>query len=227
MRIRRPSASLTIAICACVFSATGGAVASSYIDGSRIRPGSITKKQLADPIVQALAARSSARGGANGANGADGKDGANGTRGVEGPRGDTGPRGAAGPAGRTGAQGPVGPVGPIGPVGPQGPAGAPGTVRAWARVTFPSWKPQNSVLLDAAVMVGHGVVLSLPKVEHRPSWVCVSSTLDPATTTPFIQLDASTTEGLNTKVVCPNAGEIGVNGTSFGAYPLSFSVLYP
>lgn len=109
-RRRRPTPS-TVLAGAALFVALGGTAtaASALIDGSKIRPGTITGKQVKD---RSLSTRDLSRRALAALRGATGARGAAGAQGQAGPQGATGP---AGPAGPTGVPGPQGPNGVIAP----------------------------------------------------------------------------------------------------------------
>src|SRR5438874_6395521 len=95
----------TVALCAAL---GGGAyAASTFINGTTIKPNSIPKNRLTGAAIRSL-------------------------RGARGPRGFTGARGAQGIQGPQGAQGAQGAQGSQGAPGPQGPPGS-GDL-AWAQV---------------------------------------------------------------------------------------------
>src|SRR5438045_6042987 len=95
----------TVALCAAL---GGGAyAASTFINGTTIKPNSIPKNRLTGAAIRSL-------------------------RGARGPRGFTGARGPQGVQGPQGAQGAQGAQGPQGAPGPQGPPGS-GDL-AWAQV---------------------------------------------------------------------------------------------
>lgn len=102
---------LLVAVLGLVGSATA---ARNLINGGRIRPNTITSRQVRNRTlgVNDLSRRAVSR-----------------LRGNRGPRGFRGPQGPHGPHGNAGPQGdrgPTGSPGPVGPQGPPGPQGAPG-----------------------------------------------------------------------------------------------------
>jgi hypothetical protein len=104
---RLMSPSTLIAIVALIATVAGGATAASFINGKRIKPGTITARQIKKRSLTADRFRKGAL--PAGAKGAAGPAGANG---VAGAKGDAGAAGAAGAAGSTGPTGPTGAAGP-------------------------------------------------------------------------------------------------------------------
>ena len=108
LRRFHPSPALVVATAA-LFAALGGGAfaASTFINGTTIKPNSIPKNRLTGAAIRSL-------------------------RGARGPRGFTGARGPQGVQGPQGAQGAQGAQGSQGAPGPQGPPGS-GDL-AWAQV---------------------------------------------------------------------------------------------
>lgn len=121
MRRFIPTPSMTVAVVALVFAASGSAYAAKeLINGKEIRNGTISAAKLSRAAKQQLK-------GAAGARGPAGPAGPAGATGAAGPKGDAGAQGAQGPQGPRGDQGARGAQGPE---GPQGPAGGPGAAGA-------------------------------------------------------------------------------------------------
>ncbi|HVX80397.1 MAG TPA: hypothetical protein VHB23_03400 [Devosiaceae bacterium] len=128
----------------------GSATARNLISGNRIRPNTITSRQVRNRSLafNDLSRRATAR-----------LRGNRGPRGLAGPHGARGPHGPAGPAGPKGERGPVGNPGPTGPPGPPGasfvdPVNNPDVagpvccvswVRGPAEVTEPAGSPPNFI----------------------------------------------------------------------------------
>lgn len=102
MRSRYPHVVSTLAL---VLALTGTAAAAGLIDGAKIKPGTITSRQIRDGALSAADISAAA---------------ARTLRGKPGPAGPAGPSGASG---QPGSQ------------GPPGPAGTPGSARAYGLVT--------------------------------------------------------------------------------------------
>lgn len=115
-----------------VLGLMGTAAARNFINGNRIRPNTITSRQVRNRSlgVHDLSRRAVSR-----------LRGNRGPRGAPGPHGPHGPQGHHGPAGPKGERGPAGSTGPAGPQGPPGltfinPVNNPAVAGA---VGFPSW----------------------------------------------------------------------------------------
>lgn len=129
-RLRRPSASMVVALLALVLAAGGTAWATGVINGHTIKPGTIAEGKFTKKVRQKLNAPGpqgpQGPQGTNGQNGRDGQPGPAGPEGKEGPAGQQGPQGVQGPAGPQGPKGDTGAQGPQGPQGVQGPQGSEG-----------------------------------------------------------------------------------------------------
>jgi hypothetical protein len=102
IRIRRPSASLVVAIAALILASTGSAVAASLITSKQIKDGTIEVKDLSKKARGSLV----------------------GNRGLTGTKGDQGPQGVPGPQGPQGVKGEQGDAGAKGETGERGPSNA-------------------------------------------------------------------------------------------------------
>jgi hypothetical protein len=91
-RIRRPSASLIVAVAALILATTGSAVAASLITSKQIKDGTIEVKDLSKKARTSLVGTRGPSG-APGSKGDQGVQGQQGAQGAQGEKGDTGPRG--------------------------------------------------------------------------------------------------------------------------------------
>jgi hypothetical protein len=115
MRLITRHAGIFVGVVATALVCGGTALASSMIDGSSLKPNSVSAGKLTKELRQEIGAGGS-RGpkGQAGERGPAGQRGARGLAGAQGPRGDVGPQGSAGPRGAKGNAGPQGPPGPTG-----------------------------------------------------------------------------------------------------------------
>jgi len=127
---------------------TGGAwAASQLINGQKIKPHTITGKQIRKhslPLAVLRGKLPAGQRGPTGSTGAPGVAGMTGSTGIAGIRGATGSTGLIGPIGPTGSTGdpgltgPTGDSGPTGPTGDIGPTGVTGAPGADAATLFAS-----------------------------------------------------------------------------------------
>jgi hypothetical protein len=126
--MRRPSAALVVSSLA-LFVALGGTsyaisqLPPNSVGNKQLRTGAVTSSKIKDGTISRkdLAAGTALKGDA-------------GPQGLTGAQGATGPQGATGSQGTTGPQGATGPQGDVGPQGPQGVAGLAGTARAYGYI---------------------------------------------------------------------------------------------
>lgn len=104
---------------------TGGAwAATKLINGQRIKPHTITGKQIRKHSLPLRVLRGKLPAGQRGPTGATGAPGVSGMAGATGIAGNPGATGSTGLTGPTGDSGPTGPTGDIGPTGVTGAPGA-------------------------------------------------------------------------------------------------------
>jgi hypothetical protein len=129
-RLRRPSPAMIVALLALFLAVTtGGALASSLINGHDIKKGSIPVSKLtrgARIKTVNLPANGPGQPGSEGKEGKEGASGHNGSEGKEGAKGKNGESGGTGAQGPIGPQGLGGEPGQPGSPGGTGPQGTPG-----------------------------------------------------------------------------------------------------
>ena len=143
MKVKLTYANVVATIALFLALTTGGAwAASKMISGNKIKPHTITGKQIKKRSLPLKVLRGKLPAGPKGPTGSPGIAGSNGTNGATGLTGVTG---SVGPTGPTGLTGMVGVTGEIGPTGDTGAAGADATTIFAA------------INADATIATGNGI----------------------------------------------------------------------